>query len=112
MEKKRIIKSYEKLSSELQDKLRDQYPYGFSNKLIRLNNSKNETFFAVPLETDDTTYMVKVQIEKIKRHDDADDEFHFSVGDEEFDSTSESSPDVFDDSNDPSYNPNYDESDD
>ncbi len=115
MEKKRIIKSYEKLSTELQDQLREQYPYGFSNKLIRLNNSKNETFFAVPLETDDTIYMVKVQIEKIKKHNDSDDEFHFSVGDDDFDNTSnqenetESYSDNYDDSKDPSYEPNYDD---
>jgi hypothetical protein len=114
MEKKRIIKSYEKLTPDLQEKLRELYPFGFSNKLIRLNNSKNDTFFAVPLDTDDTTYMVKVQIEKIKKHDDSEDEFHFSVGDNEFDNTSneretESYKDSYDDSKDPSYEPNYDE---
>ena len=113
MEKKRIIKSYEKLDPELQERLKELYPYGYSNKLIRLNNSKNETFFAVPLETEDTTYMVKVQVEKIKKFDDSEDEFHFSVGDDDFDnSTSESSEDPGyddDDSKDPSYEPNYDD---
>jgi hypothetical protein len=116
MEKKRIIKSYEKLTPELQEQLREQYPYGYSNKLIRLNNSKKETFFAVPLETEDTTYMVKVQIEKIKKHENSADEFHFNVGDSDFDNTSSAeketesyNDDSYDDSKDPSYEPNYDE---
>jgi len=113
MEKKRIIKSYEKLSPDLQELLKQQYPYGFSNKLIRLNNARNETFFAVPLDTEDATYMVKVQIEKIKKHEDQEDEFHFNVGDDDFDNPSaeetDSYNDDYDDSKDPSYEPNYGE---
>lgn len=115
MEKKRIIKSYEKLTPDLQELLKQQYPYGFSNKLIRLNNARNETFFAVPLDTADATYMVKVQIEKIKKHEDSGDEFHFNVGDEDFDNNTNNeesenyNDDNYDDSKDPSYEPNYGE---
>lgn len=105
--KKRIIKSFEKLSPELQDRLKESYPYGYSNQLIRLNNAKNETFFAVPLETDDTMYMVKVHIDKVKRQKNADDEFHFSLGEEGDDYTVSEEADFEPD--DPSYDNNYDD---
>ena len=108
-EKKKIIKSYEKLSPELQNLLKETYPYGYSNKLIRLSNAKNETFFAVPLETDDTTYMVKVHIDKIKKQKNSDDEIHFSLGEEGDDYTVDENDDDYDQLNDASYNPNYDD---
>lgn len=114
--KKRIIKSYEKLSPELQGFLNDTYPYGYSNQLIRLTNSQGENYFAVPLETDDTVYMVKVHIDKVKKQKNADDEFHFSLGEEGDDYTTSEDPlsDDYDNqsnngSDDPSYDPKYGE---
>ncbi|MFW5760688.1 MAG: hypothetical protein ACOCXH_06910 [Cyclobacteriaceae bacterium] len=116
--KKRIIKSYEKLAPELQDLLNKKYPYGYSNQLIRLANSQGENYFAVPLETEDTVYMVKVHIGKVKKQKNADDEFHFSLGEEGDDYTTSDDPlsDDYDnessDGNDPSYNPKYGEDED
>jgi len=111
MEKKRIIKSYEKLTPELQDLMKEIYPYGFTSQLIPLNNSKNERFFAVPLETEDTTYLIKVEIEKVKKNDDSDDQIFFNVDDEDYDDTAKENMndyDVADDSS-SSYDDNYDD---
>lgn len=117
--KKRIIKSYEKLAPELQDLLNEIYPYGYSNQLIRLTNSQGENYFAVPLETDDTVYMVKVHIDKVKKQKNADDEFHFSLGEEGDDYTTTDDPmsdnynnDNNSEGNDPSYDPKYGEDED
>ena len=117
--KKRIIKSYEKLAPDLQDQLNEIYPYGYSNQLIRLTNSQGENYFAVPLETDDTVYMVKVHIGKVKKQKNADDEFHFSLGEEGDDYTTTDDPmsddynnDNNSESNDPSYDPKYGEDED
>ena len=75
MGKKRVIKSLEKLDISLKKLLRIQYPDGFENDLIRLTNAKNEPFFVVQLDTEDTLYLVKIAM--IKNSDgeyDIDDE--------------------------------------
>lgn len=64
MEKKRVIKSLGNLDQELKAKLRKQYPDGFEGNLVRLTNAKNEPFFCVPLDTEDTTYLVKIAVSK------------------------------------------------
>lgn len=112
--KKRVIKSYEKLSPELQDLMNDTYPQDYSNKLIRLTNAKGENYFAVPLETEDTVYMVKVHVEKVKKQKHADDEFHFSLGEEGDDYTTSDDPtaDDYEKNGDTSYEPKFDEDDD
>ena len=73
MTKKKIIKSFDNLSPELQDLFKEKYPYGYSNSLIRLTNAKNENFFVVPLDLEDVTYMVKVKLEKITQDKEEDD---------------------------------------
>jgi hypothetical protein len=108
MEKKRIIKSYEKLTQELQELMKEKYPYGYSNKLISLNNANNERFYAVPLETEDTTYLIKVQVEKIKKHSDSDDQIFFNVDDEDYDEQAKENFSDFDLPDD-SYEKTYDD---
>ena len=64
MEKKRVIKSLEKLDPEIKNLLISEYPDGFEDSLTRLTNAKNEPFFVVPLETSDTNYLIKVEVTK------------------------------------------------
>ncbi|MTI40698.1 hypothetical protein [Fulvivirga lutimaris] len=64
MEKKRVIKSLENLDPELKTLVKKAYPDGFEDHLIRLQNAKNEPFFCVRLETDDTMYLVKIAVTK------------------------------------------------
>lgn len=112
MDKKRVIKSYEKLDQEMRDLLEETYPNGFTGNVIRLTNAYNETYFAVPLETSEANYLIKVPIEIMKGK--AEDE------EEDFDNTSDDSDDGisggdndddFDDSSssDPSYNQGFDD---
>ncbi len=109
MEKKRVIKSYENLSAELQEMLNEKYKYGYSNSIVRLSNARNETFFAVPLETEDANYMVKVQPEKSKKGASAKDDL-FSNEEENSDLENEDlETDNSDSESDPSYEPNYDD---
>jgi len=62
--KKKVIKSLENLSEELQELLRDQYPNGYEGSIQRITNAKREPIFVFPLETDDATYLVKVPATK------------------------------------------------
>lgn len=64
MDKKRVIKSLDKLSDELKIKLKKQYPDGFDGYLVRLTNAQNQPIFCVPLDTDDTNYLVKIAVSK------------------------------------------------
>jgi hypothetical protein len=110
MTKKKIIKSFENLSPELQDLFREKYPYGYSNNLMRLKNAKNENFFVVPLELEDAQYMVKVKLEKIVK-DKEDDEVEEPAEEPANDSDNFGNDDAeeADGAKDPSYEPNTDD---
>ena len=60
MGKKRIIKKFEQLSDEILEKVRDRYPDGFEDNLISFTSPNGEIEFALPLETEDTSYLIKM----------------------------------------------------
>lgn len=62
--KKRIIKSLENLSEDLNELLKKQYPNGYEGSITRIMNAKKEPIFVFPLETDDAIYLVKVPATK------------------------------------------------
>ncbi len=100
MEKKRVIKSLEKLDTDLRNLLKQRYPDGFENYLTRLTNAQNEPFFVVPLETKDTTYLVKIAVTK-----NSEGEYDIDVEDDLVDDTDE----VNEDFDDPSYDPDFED---
>lgn len=110
METKRIIKSYENLTPELKELMKEKYPYGYANKLIRLTNARNETFFAVPLETEGSNYMVKVPLEKPKKKTEDDNLFsNDEEGKDNEDARGDDDDEHLEKGTDPSYSPNYDD---
>ncbi len=115
MDKKRVIKSYEKLDQAMKDLLDEAYPSGFTGNVIRLTNAQNETYFAVPLETEEANYLIKVPLESMKpksvpgNDDDDDDSFG---GDDDVAGGADGDDEVdVDDSaaDDPSYNQGFDD---
>ena len=48
------------MPSELLMQLNDQYPMGFNEHLLRFTNAKGEQVSALPFETEDIYYLVKV----------------------------------------------------
>ncbi len=64
--KLRVIKDYEKLSPELQEQLKLYYDKGFSNHLIKFKNKEGAFISALPFETEDRIYMIRMTIEKAK----------------------------------------------
>ncbi len=78
MDKRRIIKSFDKMDPELQQQFEDLYPTGyndFKEKVFRLTNAKNENFFVAPMETEDAIYLVKVEMEQPKDEEEEEDNF-------------------------------------
>ncbi len=61
--KKRIITSYEKLSDELMELFHETYPSGYSTAITPIQKPNGETIYTVRLETEDTSYLVKVKFE-------------------------------------------------
>jgi len=48
------------MPDELLMQLKDQYPLGFNEHLLRFTNAKGEQVAALPFETEDIYYLVKV----------------------------------------------------
>ena len=62
MGKKRIIKDYDQMPQELLIQLKDQFPQGYQEHLLRFNNANGELISALPFETDDIFYLVRMSI--------------------------------------------------
>lgn len=72
--KLRVIKDYEKLSTKIQEQVKLLYPKGFSQFLIEFTNKDGETVSALPFETEDKIFLIRMSIKKAKQivHDDID----------------------------------------
>jgi hypothetical protein len=119
--KPRVIKDYDKLDPEIQEKIKLEYPSGYSENLIYFNNKEGKRVSALPFETDDKYYLVRMTVyeaEKIIEEDDdydstgslkdsAKEEYESKYADDEFmagEADVEEADDVADD--------NYDDDDD
>ena len=69
MGKKRIIKKYEQLDEELLKLVQDSYPDGFEDHLISFQSPKGELELALPLETDEVSYLIKMPKNNLPEQD-------------------------------------------
>ncbi len=60
--KKRLVVSFNNLTTELQEAVRAQYPLGYTDFMIRINKPSGDFFYAVPYETDEVSYLVKIDV--------------------------------------------------
>lgn len=58
--KPRIAKDYEKLSEELINQIKLEYPYGFEDNLISYKDAKGNKISALPFETEEVYYLVRM----------------------------------------------------
>lgn len=65
--KLRVIQDYEKLSNEIKEQIKLVYPEGFSAHLIEFKNKNGEKVSALPFETFEKIYMVRMSITKAER---------------------------------------------
>ncbi|MCR4658741.1 MAG: hypothetical protein K5650_00405 [Bacteroidales bacterium] len=88
--KKNLIVSYKNLSDELKALFAETYPEGYKDHLQRTIKPNGEPIFVVPLETDDTVYMIKfeVKIDTALADDDLDKDLY----DDSMDKDDEFSP--------------------
>ena len=72
--KPKVIKDYDKLDQAVQEQIKLAYPFGFAKYLIFFTNKDGLKVSALPFETDDKYYLVRMtQLEAQKIiEDDAD----------------------------------------
>ena len=76
--KKRIVTSFHNLTPELQEAVKAFYPFGYAEAMMRIDKPNGDFFYAVPFETDEVSYLVKVAV-KIDDHvDEEEDKDYYS----------------------------------
>ena len=78
--KKRLVTSYNNLTAEQQEAVKTLYPRGFAEVMTRIDKPNGDFFYVVPYETDEVSYLVKIDVKIDDSTDDVDDDFY---GDDE-----------------------------
>ncbi|MGF7140226.1 hypothetical protein [Roseimarinus sediminis] len=73
--KPRVIKDYDKLPVEIQEQIKLEYPYGFSDSLITFSNKDGLLVSALPFETEDRYYMVRMTVSEAVKIVEDDEDF-------------------------------------
>lgn len=60
--KKRLVVSFKNLTSELQEEVKAAYPTGYTDFMMRIDKPNGDFFFAVPFETEEISYLVKIDV--------------------------------------------------
>lgn len=76
--KRKIIVDYKNVPDEVLKALSDKYPHGYNKGVIKFTNAKKELVSAVPIELDNTTYLVKISSQLQKMVNDFDDDDIFT----------------------------------
>lgn len=78
MNKPRIVKDYDKLDPSIVEQIKMHYPRGFKRHLITFKNAAGKFVSALPFETEDRYYLVRMTqdeaIEIIENDDDYNDD--------------------------------------
>ncbi|NJN78561.1 MAG: hypothetical protein HC803_09755 [Saprospiraceae bacterium] len=78
MNKPRVVKDYDKLSDDIVEQIKLNYPRGFQRNLITFKNAQGRYISALPFDTEDTYYLIRMTkaeaVEIIENDDDYDDD--------------------------------------
>ena len=75
--KKRSVVSFNNLPLELQEAVKAAYPNGYSDSMIRVDKPNGDFFFAVAFETEEVSYLVKIDVKIDDITDDDDDKDYY-----------------------------------
>jgi hypothetical protein len=62
MDKKKVIVSYNNLPPNVIEAIKTQYPDGYANYVKKFPKPNNDFFYAINVETEDVSYLVKVNV--------------------------------------------------
>ncbi len=81
--KPRIIKDYDKLDKRIQEQIKLAYPEGFSQYLITFLNKDGKYVSALPFETEDYYYLVRMTEDEADMIISTDDDYEDGILKEE-----------------------------
>lgn len=106
MAKKRVVKDYHALSEDIIRLVKNKYPSGYAESLVSYNDKEGKKVSALPFETDDTYYLIRMTVLEAKRivkeDEDFDDDGHLKEDlvdvevDDEFDGEGEDDDEITD----------------
>lgn len=73
--KPRVIKDYDKLDPDIQEKIKLEYPNGYSESLIYFTNKDGKRVSALPFEAEDKYYLVRMTVYEAERIIEEDDDY-------------------------------------
>ena len=84
--KKRLVTSFNNLTTEQQDEVKALYPRGYAEVMTRIDKPNGDFFYVVPYETEEISYLVKIDVKIDDATDEGmDDDFYGDDQDEEYD---------------------------
>lgn len=70
--KKRLVVSYKNLKPDVLELVKEKYPKGYSDYVIKVDKGNGEFFYAITLDTEDTSYLIKVDVKIDMNADDVE----------------------------------------
>jgi hypothetical protein len=58
--KKKVIKDYKNLPEEIREAIKEKYPQGYLHHIITFFNQDKQLISALPYETDEISYLIKM----------------------------------------------------
>lgn len=75
MDKKRLVKDYDKLPEDILVRLKQKYPYGYSDNLVSFINKEGNKVSALPFETEDIYYLIRMTVSQANKIIEDDDDY-------------------------------------
>lgn len=75
--KKHIVTSFRNLAPEMQEAVKEKYPLGFTDAMMRVDKPNGDFFYAVPFDTDDVAYLVKIDVKIDDNASEEDDKDYY-----------------------------------
>ncbi|MBI1288955.1 MAG: hypothetical protein GC178_15415 [Flavobacteriales bacterium] len=73
--KPRIVKDYDKLDDGVKEMIKLHYPFGFEDNLVSFTNAEGKKVSALPFETDDRYYLVRMTVAEAQSIIEDDDDY-------------------------------------
>ena len=73
--KPRVIKDFEKLDVEIQEQIKLAFPLGFEDYLIKFTNKEGNKVSALPYESEEKYYLVRMTVEEAQQIIEDDDDY-------------------------------------
>ena len=61
-QKKRVVISYKNCTAEVVQAIKDKYPLGYGDEIIKVQKPNGDFFHAITIDFEDISYLVKVDV--------------------------------------------------